>query len=54
MISVCAGDQRKRIEWPAATLAEAAGLDLALDPDGYLARRGLLPETALGVGEARF
>lgn len=54
VISVCAGDQRKRIEWPVATLAEAAGLDLALDPDGYLARRGLLPETALGVGEARF
>lgn len=54
VISVCAGDQRKRIEWPADTLAQAAARDVALDPDGYLARRSLLPDTALGVGEARF
>ncbi len=54
VISVCAGDERKRIEWPAETRDAAAVQDVALDPDGYLARRSLLPDTAVGVGDTRF
>ncbi|KAG0730841.1 hypothetical protein G6F23_015896 [Rhizopus arrhizus] len=31
---LCAGDQRKRIEWPAEVIEEAARQNCALDPDG--------------------
>jgi len=53
LAALCAGDQRKRIEWPVEVLEEAARHDRALDPDGYIAPRHLLPASALGVGELR-
>lgn len=50
---LCAGDQRKRIEWPDEVIEEAARQNCALDPDGYIAPRHLLPDSAIGVGELR-
>lgn len=43
LIVICAGDQRKRIEWSAEILAAASGRDRGRDQDGWIAPAHLLP-----------
>ncbi|KJM61088.1 cupin [Pluralibacter gergoviae] len=44
------GDQRKRVYWDEAILAQAKAHNRGLDPDGYVSRLDILPATARRAG----
>jgi CRP-like cAMP-binding protein len=53
IILTVSGDHRKRIVWPQELVQEAQAAGYALDPNGYIAKKDMLPDTALNVGVCR-
>jgi mannose-6-phosphate isomerase-like protein (cupin superfamily) len=53
IILTVSGDHRKRIVWPQELVQEAQAAGYVLDPNGYIAKKDMLPDTALNVGVCR-